>query len=274
MVEPHVLSHDSAAHALGLEFLTPDDPLVHVTRQGVRGCRTTSGVKHHGAPYRPEQVLATSAGKVLEPARTAVDLVREHGIRIGLGACDSAIRAGKSRYELGNAAASMTSWRGVRTVRLAVEWADGGAENPGESLARLLVLETGLGRPVTQFPVLVEGRVAWCDMLVGAHVVEFDGQVKYRSRSDGGVADRDPAEVAWAERRRERGLIEQGLGVSRLVWSDLLPDRWEATRARLVREIRATHEVGGAVTPPRLRAFADRMAGERAARVRRRALSA
>lgn len=274
MVEPHVLSHDSAAHALGLDFVTPDVPLVHVTRAGVRGGRTTSGVKHHGAPYRPGQVLETAVGKVLAPARTAVDLVREHGMRVGLGACDSALRLGTARFQLVDAAAPMTSWRGVRTVRLAVEWADGGAENPGESLARLLVLETGLGRPVTQFPVLVEGRVVWCDLLVGAHVVEFDGQLKYRNRSDGGVADRDPGEVAWAERRRERKLIEQGLGVSRLVWSDLLPERWDATRVRLAREIRSTHEAGGALVPPRLRAFADRMDGERAARIRRGARSA
>lgn len=274
MVEPHVWSHDSAAHAVGLSFLAPSDPLVHVTRHGVRGSRTTAGVKHHGAPHRPGQVIRTAAGSSLDLARTAVDLVREHGVRIGLSACDSALRLGVRPVELQAAAAPMTYWRGVRAVRVAVEWADAGAENPGESLARLLVLETFLGRPVTQLPVLLEGRVVWCDMAVGSHVIEFDGQVKYRGRAEGGVADRDPAQVAWAERRRERGLIEQGLGVSRLVWSDLTPERWDTTRVRLAREMRATFERGGALLSPHLQAFADRMEGERAARIWTRGRSA
>lgn len=267
MTHPHVLSHDSAAHALGLPFLAPRMPLVHVTRPDVRGGRTCSGVKHHGAPHRLDQVVPTGAGEALDLPRTAVDLVREHGIRIGLGACDAALRRGVRASELAAAARPMTNWRGVRTVRLALGWADPGADNPGESLARLAVLETGLGRPATQFPVRLRDRLAWCDMLLGSHVIEFDGYVKYLPPERGGVADRDPGEVAWAERQRERELMALGLGHSRLVWEDLLPRRWDATVRRLHREISATHARAGARTPPALLAFADRLQATRTARI-------
>lgn len=267
MTHHHVLSHDSAAHALGLPFLAPRTRLVHVTRPDVRGGRTCSGVKHHGAPHRIDQVVRTDAGEVLDVARTAVDLVREHGIRTGLGACDAALRMGVRPRDLDSAARPMTSWRGIRTVRLALEWADPGADNPGESLARLAVLETGLGRPTTQFPVRLPDQVAWCDMLLGAHVIEFDGYVKYLPRDRGGVADRDPGEVAWAERKRERALVALGLGHSRLIWDDLLPQHWDATVRRLHREISATYAQAGAQTPPPLLEFADRMQAERSARI-------
>lgn len=269
MTEPHVFSHDSAAHALGLPFLAPREPLVHVTRARVTGGRCTAGVKHHSAAHRPDQVILVGGWAALDVARTAVDLAREHGLRVGLSACDAALRQGVAPEELWAAAAPMAYWRGVQTVRLALDWADAGAENPGESLARLAVLETGFGRPVTQLPVRLPDRVVWCDMVVGAHVVEFDGKVKYRPEASGGVADRDPGEVAWAERQRERGLIGVGLGVSRLVWDDLMPHRWAETTNRLAREIRATWAQGGHLLPPALREFADRRAIERARRIHR-----
>lgn len=264
---PHVLSHDSAAHVHGLPFLSPPESLVHVTRPRVTGGRTVAGVKHHRASHLPDQVLRAGTLRVLDLARTAVDLAREHGVRVGLSACDSALRHGVTPTALREAAAPMAYWRGISAVRLALEWADGGADNPGESLARLLVLETGFGRPVTQFPVRLGDGVAWCDMAVGAHVIEFDGKVKYRPRELGGLADRDPGEVAWAERRRERALLERGLGVSRLVWDDLAPHRWTHTRTRIADEIRRSWAAGGSRMPAHLRDFADRMVQERAARI-------
>ncbi len=70
-----VLSHDSAAHASEMAILTPEDPLVHVTRPGWTGAWTEFGVKHHLARYLPEQVVEVEwAPHVLDLARTAVDI--------------------------------------------------------------------------------------------------------------------------------------------------------------------------------------------------------
>lgn len=264
-----VFSHDTAAHLQGLAFLRPLHPLVHTSEpRHCGGFRAARGVKHHGAPYLPAQVRSTPYGPALDLARTACDLTREHGLRTGLGACDAALRRGVTRNELVDAVAAMRSWRHVTQVREAVALADAGAENPAESLARLLVHELGRGTPVTQFPVDLGGTVAWCDLLLGAHVVEFDGRWKYRRPEQGGLADRDVADVVWDERTRERLLLAQGLGVSRLVWADLLPANWDSTRARLEREVAQTVQRHGPHTPEPLLAFAERMAAHRRRRLR------
>lgn len=267
MLHAHVFSHDSAAHALGLAFLSPRQPFVHITRPHVDGSRHQFGVKHHTARYEEQQVITVGSMSVLNPARTAIDIARQHGLRTGVSACDSALRLGASHDQLREAAAPMMNWRGVRTAREAIDLADPGAENPAESLARLLVIETGFGRPRTQFPVRIGGRVVWCDLLVGPQVVEFDGRVKYLPTSRGGVASQDPSDVVWAERERERALIRAGLGVSRLVWDDLRPSNWERSRQRLVREINETIRLRGFATPTHLVAEAQRLEAERQRRL-------
>lgn len=261
------LSHDSTAHALGLEFLQPPEPLVHLTRQGVLGSRTHRGVKHHRAHFSPSEVVSTIVGPGLGWARTACDLTREHGIRTGIGACDSAMRHGVDRGALGQVAERMRGWPFITAVREAVALADPGAENPGESLARLLLVEAGFGRPVTQFPVRWGDRVAWTDMRLGSQVVEFDGRVKYRRTEDGGVVTGDISDVVWRERQREQHLLRSGLGVSRLVWDDLLPQNWDASLARIRQEISATRTRIGSEPSSELLEFADQMTAERARRI-------
>lgn len=267
MIEPHVLSHDSAAYALGMSFLAPLVPMIHVTRHRVLGSRSRTGIKHHAAPYAPELVVRTPHGPVLDLARTACDIAREHGPRTGLTACDSAMRLGATRPQLEAAAAAMRSWAGVTSVRQAIANADPGAENPAESLTRLLVTETGFGVPDTQFPVRLGEAVAWCDVRIGRHVVEFDGRLKYRRRDQGGVATDDPGDVAWAERRRESAIIAAGFGVSRVAWDDLLARNWERTRARLTAEIATTKGRSGMELEPAMEAFAVRMGSARRARI-------
>jgi hypothetical protein len=116
---------------------------------------------------------------------------------------DAVLRSGVPRSELDRVVAGMRCWPGVTRAREAVAAADGGAQNIGESLARLLVLELGFGRPLTQVRFARGGRVAYVDLLLGNHVFEFDGKVKYVGRERGGVADRPPEHVLWEEKSRE-----------------------------------------------------------------------
>lgn len=238
----HVLSHDSAAHALGLAFLAEAHPWVHVSRPKMHGDRPLEGVKQHRAEHLNAHVVEFDDLKVLDPARTALDLARQHGMPAGLSACDSALRMGITPAQLSAALAPMVRWRGVTVAREAAAWADPGAENPGESLARLAVISLGMGIPVTQFPLLVGRTLVWGDLRLGPQIIEFDGQVKYRPRAEGGVAVQDPGRVAWEERQRERAIQALGFGVSRIVWDDLLPRNWSATLDRLRAEIAETAE--------------------------------
>lgn len=258
-----VLSHDSAAHALELDILAPQDPLVHVTRPGFTGAWTEYGVSHHLARFRPSQVQVVGDLRVLDAARTAIDIARTRGVTHGLPACDSAMRSGVSRAALEEALEPMVSWPGVSSARTCVDLADPGAETVGESLSRQLVEEAGLGQAETQFPVPTPRGVAWCDLRVGRHLIEFDGKVKYHRREDGGVADRAPGDVAWDERRREVDVCANGLGMSRLVWSDFWGEQRERAKRRLRQEYAETLARVGDVLPPELEEFAQRMRGTR-----------
>lgn len=259
-----VLSHDSAAHELGLAILKPAEPLVHITRPGFTGAWTEYGVKHHLARYRPEQVVEVNGVQVLDIARTALDIGRERGVTDGLVACDAALRMGVSRSALADALEPMHHWPNVTSARTAVDLADPGAQDPGESLTRELLLELDLGPVETQFPIWIGDRVAWCDLRVGCHVFEFDGFIKYRRIEDGGYATR-PEDVIWAEKKRERQIRAEGLGVSRVIWEDFWGERRQLAKQRLQAEYDVTVTRFGDQLPARLVRAAAEIRAQRGA---------
>lgn len=230
MVMPHVISHDSAAYLHGLPILEAKPRLVHVTRFGALGGRTKYGVKHHKAPFTPEQVVFVDGVPVLDLARTVADIAREHGRRHGIVAASSALRAGVSRRALEEAVEPMRSWPHVTQCRLSVDWADERCETPGEALGLLMVKELDLADVEPQFGLGDHRRRAWVDLRVGRHLIEFDGHAKYD----------DPA-VLWEEKKRQDWLCGFKLGMSRLTWTDVQADVWKATQQRLLREVLDTH---------------------------------
>lgn len=255
---PYPMSHDSAAHELGLGLLRPRRELVHVTRPGVKGRRHEFGVKHHRAPYSPAQVMVVDGVPVLDPARTACDITREHGLEAGVVVADQVLRRGIPRHRLAAAAVPMRSWRHVTLVRAAIDLANPGAASPGESLLRLVVEGLGIGEIDCQFPIYALGRTNYADLRVGRHLFEFDGRVKYLDPAHGGVADRPTEQVLVDERRRELALCAQGFGMSRVVWSDLHPDRRAALCARLLAEFAVSRQRFGTTLTPELLANARR----------------
>lgn len=231
-----VLSHDSSCHLQGIPVLRPEVSLSHLTRPGWTNAWTEYGVKHHLARFSPDQVVDVDGTKALDLARTAVDMGREHGFRHGLVACDAVMRRGVTRAELEAALEVMVCWPGRRAARQAVALADPGAESVLETLARELVLEAGLGEPQTQLPVRTERGIAWCDIVVGNHVIEPDGEIKYTAVEDGGLAA-DPRRTVFDEKLRERAITDRGLVVTRLVWAD----HWGRRRAEAIARLRRDH---------------------------------
>jgi hypothetical protein len=247
MRTPHVLSHDSAALAWGLQVLDGHEQPVHITRHGVLGGRHEHGVHHHKAPFSDEQVVRLGNHRVLDRARTVADIARWRGLEAGVVSADSALRSGVSRADLSAAVEPMTCWAGVTVCREVVAIADPGAENAAESVARVVVTQLGRGRPQAGVGLTDGRRTAWCDLLLGRHVIELDGRIKYRTRDRGGFAD-DPSAVAWEEKRRRDFLQSFRLGVSRLVWADLWGDARRAALARLEREVAETQRLFGTDT--------------------------
>jgi len=234
-----VASHDSAAHELALEILNPPEPHVHITRPGSTGAWTKFGVKHHLARFGEHQVVEVNGLRVLDMARTAVDIAREHGTPYGEIACDSAMRHGVSRAALEAAVDPMLFWPYSRRARAAVAFADPGAETVLETLGRILVAALGVGEVDTQFPLALEdGRVVWGDIRVGRHIFEAHGKVKYLSIAQGGLADKEAAEVVWAEKKRERLIHRQMMGTS----SILFEDYWNPDRALVLARMREEYD--------------------------------
>jgi hypothetical protein len=264
IVVPHVSSHDSSALAHRLPLLAPQRSAVHISRLDLRGCRRQHGVEHHGASYDQDQVEVVEGLEVLDIPRTVADLAREHGYRAGLVAADGAMQLGVPRAALQDAAQRMTGWPFSLTVRAVVKDADPGAESVGETLARELVLECGLGPTVeTQFPVETAQGTVWADLRVGRHLIEFNGRIKYRSVAEGGLRDGDLEELLWKERGREGELRCAGFGVTPLVYADYFGERRERAKARLCREVALTTARFGTALTPAMTAYADLRRGQR-----------
>lgn len=265
-----VVSHDSAAHELEMDILLPPVVHTHITRPGSTTAWTRYGVKHHYARHTTSQIVVVDGLGVLEPARTAVDIAREHGEPYGEIACDAAVRAGVTSAELRDACAPMASWPHILRTRRAVDFARPGAATVIETLGRMLVTELGLDldvdEPDLQFPVRVEdGRVMWGDIRVGCHLFETHGKIKYLSPAEGGVAAESPATVAWTSKKRDRLMAAEGLGTSHIYWEDCFSPRRAATLVRLREEYDDTVRRFGDRLPERLARQAREIRGQRGA---------
>ena len=227
----YVFSHDSSAIVLGMGAPDPRTALVHVTRTKVHGDAVRAGVKHHLAPYLPADVEEVDGLRVLDRARTALDMVREHGRAHGLAACDAAMRQGVTRPQLLERLARMKDWPHSRCMRWCIAHADPLAETYIESLVRDFVLELGIGRPELQFGLSDGHTTAFADMVVKRHFFEADGLLKYAPDNPSGMA---PERVLVEEKQRHDFLTGFKLGGSRLTYVDLFSGR----RAALVRAAR------------------------------------
>jgi predicted transcriptional regulator of viral defense system len=214
-----VVSHASAARLH--EFVVPRrlDQVVRLT--DVSQWRTGRGYRVARAELLPTDLHRTRAFVATTPARTLVDCAREWALTDSVVAFDAAIQAKQvTRAELEAAVLAARHWVGVGSAGRALSLADGRAESPLESRARLAFLAEGL--PVPDLQVEIHdgrgfvGRVdAWYEE--AAVAVELDGKIKYLEPRDG----RTPAEIAWEEKRREDALRELGIRVLRLVDEDI-----------------------------------------------------
>lgn len=147
-------------------------------------------------------------------------------------AADSALhRKLTSTSGLAETLVACTGWPGAAQARRVLDFADGRAEAPSESLARILFAEQGLPAPTPQARIEDgAGLIGFVDFLFEDQrtVVEIDGKVKYQPTSGS-----DAGRVLWREKRREDRLREAGYEVIRLSWADIVhAPRQSAARIR------------------------------------------
>ena len=215
-----VFSHCSAAVLWGLPLARLDPAKVHVSGARTNGHvdSTASGVARHQVDVPESERTVVDGIPCTSLARTVADMLRVVAAETSLSILDAALRRTAwddtaHRYD-DQAAAALTAeiaallppgGRGVRRARAVLDWGDGRAQLPGESISRLYLRWLGFAAPRLQVPV--EGPAGtWYNVDFGMDDAgvwgEFDGRSKYVDPElRGGNVDLE--EVLLAEKSRE-----------------------------------------------------------------------
>lgn len=209
-------SHTSAA-ALRRLHLWNVDFRVHLTQAGC-----PSGISHgrdvtaHTRSLGSREVCFVAGLPCTSLERTVVDCCLMFSVRQAVILVDHALRMGADLSLLRAHSSALAGRNGVVALRRALELADPRSESAGESLTRELLHRLKIEPPELQYVVSTlhgEHRLdfAWPKRKVA---LEFDGKTKYFDY-------RPTGDVLFAERRREKALMEQGWTFLRIEWKDL-----------------------------------------------------
>lgn len=180
------------------------------------------GWRYHKMKLPPGDLVSVSAAvsaeegatsvRATSPARTVVDLARLHGFVRGLVAADSYLARGYERAALEAVAGRLKGTRGIGQARQVIAAAIGISESPYESLARGLLIHSGVAQRHRVEPQARIGAFRVDLLIDGWLVLEVDGAAKY----DGQTYGRAVENVIRSEREREVYLQNQGFVVRRV----------------------------------------------------------
>ena len=180
----------TAARVFG--FDTEGDEDLHVLNPSGHQLRPADGLVVHRRDGAPLTIVGDRPA--VEPAWTAVEVARGLLRPRALATLDAALRSGRcDRADMARAAKAQAGRRGIVVVRDLLAFADGRAESPMESEARLVMLDGGLPSPVLQWEIVASrGRLrrldfSWPEFKVAA---EYDG-VDWHGGSDDLRRDRE-----------------------------------------------------------------------------------
>lgn len=174
----------TAAHMYGFDTENVSD--LHVLASGQHLLRSTTGLKVHRRDGAP---LCQFMGRTITaPAWTAVEVARTLRRPRALATLDLALRSRHCvRAQLMAAAEQQRGRRGITHVRELIPLANGKAESPMESEARLVMHDGGLPDPDLQHEIVdldgISWRVdfAWPDAMLA---VEYDGFEFHSNKKD------------------------------------------------------------------------------------------
>lgn len=201
---------NTAAALHGFDTERPVD--LHVLSPPKSRLRSTGGLVVHRRDGAP---LSDARGRLATaPAWTAVEVARSLGRPRALATLDAALRSGTcQRADLWRAAIDQAGRREIVAVRDLIPLADGRAESPMESEARLAMIDGGLPTPELQYR-LIDGNgearrldFAWPGQRVA---VEYDG-LDWHSGPD----------AMRRDRRRAQALLDIGWVVMAIVFEDV-----------------------------------------------------
>lgn len=224
-----VFSHESAAALWRLPWVGQWPTRVHTSGPGAPGGRSCRSVFRHttGVPNASEiidDLVVTSL------AKTVVDVACTSSFGTAVAVADAALRRTAhpvdgvpatqlTRAELLDELADIPLRHGSARARAVIEFADGRADRPGESMSRVSMLRAGLRAPQLQVPLTGRSGRRWIvdfwwpvDDLIG----EFDGKAKYTDPEF--LRGRTGQQALLDEKFREDDLRAVGHGMSRWGW--------------------------------------------------------
>lgn len=224
-----VFSHHSAAALWRLPVVGAWPHRVHVVAPGADGGRSSSTVFRHTVGM-PDAVQSIEGLSVTTLARTVVDLARVTPFGQAVVFADAALHrtahpiggvpsTSLDRAQLHGELAGVPLRQGTAKIFEVIEFADGAADRPGESLSRVSMLRAGITMPLLQIPLLgASGRRYFVDFWWPEFNVigEFDGRDKYRRPEF--LRGRTPEQALYDEKLREDDLRAAGHGMSRWSW--------------------------------------------------------
>jgi hypothetical protein len=238
-----VVSHVSAASLWRLPWFSPYPRGVHALDPFATGGRSTSLISRHtvGLPRETEFIDGV---RVTSLTRTVVDVARSTTFGQAVAVADAALRRAShpreglppariEKADLLREVSLLSVAQGTAKARRVIQFADGLADRPGESISRVHISMAKLTAPQLQASLMgASGRLWhvdfwWPDFnLIG----EFDGRAKYTDEEF--LRGRSPQEVLYDEKLREDDLRAADHGFTRWPWSVAISMR--RLRAHLV----------------------------------------
>ena len=234
------LTGASAAALHGFAMYQQDLAVVHLVRLDRGSARRRAGTTHHIVLREIANDLVQWNGLTcVSPARAVWEVACRSSLEAGVVTTDSSLRQQPRLAEaLQELQDRFAYYPGSRQARTALRLGDGRSESPGESVTRVQFFRYGIPMPEPQCRV-INSR----GELVGIsdfgweeyrHLAEFDGKVKYQKLLRPGES---PADCVVREKRREDQLRAEGHGMSRFVWSMVMPDTARRSMAELRRSL-------------------------------------
>jgi Transcriptional regulator, AbiEi antitoxin/Protein of unknown function (DUF559) len=205
------ISRQSAAQVYGIALLRNPGKTVTLTCPPQHGGRGRAGIKLYAADLPSGHLDGRLRFRLTTPARTVVDLARTLDFRAGVVSADSALHNKlTTKDELRSVITACPRRRGIQRAREVVEFADGLAESPLESIARVVFRDCHLPPPQLQVWLREDVRVDFYWEKYRT-IAEVDGAAKYEldPRRGRGQLDRD------------RLLRREGFEIVHFTWAEI-----------------------------------------------------
>jgi hypothetical protein len=245
---PVALAGPSAAALHGFALYGQDLATVHLLRVDHGSSRRRALANHHIATQHIDADVDTYDGILAVTAARAVwEVACRSTLENGVVTADSALHQQPGLIDpIEDLQQRFAYFPGSRQGRIAVKFADGRAESPGESVTRVQCFRFGIPRPELQHRIVDNhGRLIgvtdfyWEDH---RHLGEFDGKIKYQRFLRPGET---PADSVFREKRREDQLRAGRYGMSRFSWADVMPSNAWQTMADLAEALEQSRRLYG-----------------------------